>query len=473
MRELIDLNELKRDPEGVLERLRLSADSSQESREVLPRIEAWFEQRQRVAALRDDKQEAAAAFRAPSMTAADREELKARMTVATNALRDAEKELRSLEAGFAERCADRDDVALPLIPERFTLEAPPGTAPDDLSFECLSAENSGEWDAFVASDPRASIYHFSRWELWIREVMRQHSMCLLARANGRAVGVLPLYRLRSRLFGHFAVSVPYVNYGGPLGLNQGVERALLDKAASEADALDLSHVEVREMHARDGWAVRSDKVSMVRALPSSSSDLERELGAKLRSQVRRGAREGFQLRFGADMKLLEGFYRVFARNMRDLGTPVYAIDAFAEVLRLWPEQATLLVAWKGAKPVGGALLMRYNDVLEIPWASTLREYNSVSLNMLLYRHALEFAIESRCRYFDFGRSTEGSGTFRFKRQWGAQPVRHYWHYWLRDNEKLPGLTPQNPRYRFLIGCWQRMPVALTRVLGPAIVRSLP
>jgi hypothetical protein len=117
--------------------------------------------------------------------------------------------------------------------------------------------------------------------------------------------------------------------------------------------------------------------------------------------------------------------------------------------------------------------LSHKDRLEIPWASSLREHNFCSPNMLLYWSALEFACDRGDRVFDFGRSTPGEGTYRFKEQWGAKPVPLYWHYWLRDGGALPELNPGNPKYRIAINLWKRLPVGLTRLIGPPIVKNLP
>lgn len=469
----IDFKVLRQDPEAALGALAAAGVGAQEIAEIREQTRAWPELRRSVADLRREKQAIALAFK-DVLSEEAREALKQRMTTAVAALDSAETRLRELERQLLALLRRTDAPADTQLPERLTLPATEGEAPHPMSFERLSPLNRADWDVFVAGQARASLYHDSRWETLITGIMRQESLCLMARdESGAVVGVLPLYRLRSRLFGDFAVSVPYFNYGGPLGVNAGVESALLRRAGEDAARLGLRHLEVRELHSRSGWPVRSGKVSMIRALPDSVEALDAELGAKLRAQIRRGGREGFNFDFGVDARLLNDFYAVFSRNMRDLGTPVYDRRMFGQILELWPDQAMLLLAYKRRRPVACAFLLQGGDTLEIPWASTLREYNAAAVNMQLYWRVLAFAIERRQRYFDFGRSTDGSGTFRFKKQWGAQPVKHYWHYWLRDGEELPGLNPDNPKYRLLIGCWQRLPVALTRALGPAIVRSLP
>jgi FemAB-related protein (PEP-CTERM system-associated) len=159
--------------------------------------------------------------------------------------------------------------------------------------------------------------------------------------------------------------------------------------------------------------------------------------------------------------------------MRDLGTPFYGKPFFYNILESFPENSQIIVLRMNNQPVAAGFLIGYRDTLEIPWASTIRDVNQLSMNMLLYWEALKFAIQSGFRYFNFGRSSRDAGTFRFKQQWGAQPKQLYWHYWLGEQGELPTLNPSNPKYALLINLWKRLPVTLTRWLGPPIVKNLP
>ena len=159
--------------------------------------------------------------------------------------------------------------------------------------------------------------------------------------------------------------------------------------------------------------------------------------------------------------------------MRDLGTPVYSKTFFSNILHSFPEHCQIVIVYMETKPVAAAFLLGYNDTLQIPWASTISDVNHLSMNMLLYWEVLKFAIENRYHYFDFGRSSKNSGTYRFKQQWGAKPKQLYWHYWLAENTELPRLNPDNPKYALAINTWKRIPVFITRLIGPPIVRNLP
>ena len=123
--------------------------------------------------------------------------------------------------------------------------------------------------------------------------------------------------------------------------------------------------------------------------------------------------------------------------------------------------------------VASGFLVAFKDRLEVPWASSLREYNSYSPNMMLYWNILKFVCEKAFKLFDFGRSTIGEGTYKFKEQWGSKPLQLYWHYWLKKGSTMPELNPKNPKYQAAIRIWKRLPVSLTKIIGPSIVKNLP
>jgi FemAB-related protein (PEP-CTERM system-associated) len=196
------------------------------------------------------------------------------------------------------------------------------------------------------------------------------------------------------------------------------------------------------------------------------------LGAKLRSQIRRPAREGGRVERGG-VELLHKFYGPFARNMRDLGTPVYSPQFFAAVMKAFGPSAEIIVVSVGDVPAAAGLVLHGPGGTEIPWASSVREWNRLGVNMLLYWEALKAAIERGSKSFDFGRSTVDSGTYRFKAQWGAVPRQLYWHYWLPTGGEKPALNPDNPRFALAIRAWRALPVWCANALGPPIVRRLP
>lgn len=420
---------------------------------------------------REAKQLCAKEFGKVKKAGGDITALKERMQSISDQLDQLEQERKRLEAEL-DNLVSEEPVSTPLLPARFI---PAPSLPSHTPFTIREATDTDaqRWDDFVFGHPRASLYHSYRWrEVITRSFAHQSFYYIATDATGHVQGILPIIRLRSRLFGDFGVSMPFFNYGGALSHSVDITTALLAYAVQEAKQCGLKHLEIRSTQPVADWPARTDKVSMILRLPDSEEGLAAQIGTKVRAQIKRAQQEPTETRI-ASKELLDDFYRVFAINMRDLGTPVYARGFFENILDMWPAQARLIVVYLRGKPVAGAFLLGDREMLEIPWASTLRKANPLNINMLLYWEVLKFAIAQRYSFFDFGRSTRDAGTFRFKKQWGAEPLQHYWHYWLADGGALPELKPDSPKFRFAIACWQRLPVFLTRWIGPPIVKNLP
>lgn len=338
-----------------------------------------------------------------------------------------------------------------------------------------SSADAQAWDDYANRAPGAALYHLYGWRQVIEETFGHSTFYLSALADSsRVVGILPLAQLKSWAFGNMLVSLPFFNYGGICAETDDVREALLQAAIRLAKEKRTDFVEIRHEDDWDrGLARKMTKVAMRLELPPSPDDLWKSFPSKLRNQVQRPRhKEGMVAVIGRDEEL-NAFYDVFSANMRDLGTPVYPKSFFRNILHQFPERTWIGTVYWGNVPVASGFLAGFKDRLEIPWASAVKAFKRLSPNMLLYWNCLEFACRSGYRVFDFGRSTPGEGTYRFKEQWGARPHPLYWDYWLRDGARIPQVNPNNPKYRIAITAWRHLPLGLTRRVGPKIVKYIP
>ncbi len=327
-----------------------------------------------------------------------------------------------------------------------------------------------QWDEFVRARPHAMVYLLSGWAELAREVFGHSAYFMEARdESGALVGVLPLVRQKSLVFGAFLTSMPFFNYGGALADTAEVIGALMEQARTLAQQLGCRYLEFRDAAERPGtWRTRRDKVTLVLDLPADFESLSKQLGSKLRSQVKRSERESPSVRVGG-AELLEDFYGVFCRAMRDLGTPVYPRRFFAKILERFPNECVLVVVDRAARPAAGAFLVIDNGRAEIPWAACRTDDKPFGFNMRLYWEVLRVVVERNCRQFDFGRSTVDSGTYRFKLQWGAKPVQLYWHRWERGAREPVAEAPapsEGKLMHYATETWKRLPLAVANTLGP-------
>ena len=342
---------------------------------------------------------------------------------------------------------------------------------DDLRVE-REVGVSAEWDRFVSMVDGSTFCHLAGWERIMTDVLRHECLYLVAKdGRGSWRGVLPLVRVRS-ILGHYLVSLPFLNDGGPLG-DEIARRRLVDHAVAEAQRSGAALLELRARDALPGPVTASNrKITVHLPLPESAEALwARTFRAKLRSQIRRPIKEGMTARCGPDE--LPPFYEVFARNMRDLGTPVLPRAFFERISSTFGERVIFTAVYTAdGKPAATACALMWRDEVEIVWASSLREYNRFSPNMLLYAHTMQESIARGARLFNFGRCTPGGSTHKFKQQWGGHEVPLPWPCWSRTGAAGTP-SPDGPVFRLATAIWSRLPMRIANRVGPMLARHLP
>jgi serine/alanine adding enzyme len=346
------------------------------------------------------------------------------------------------------------------------------------------------WDGYVRAHADASLYHLFGWRNVFHRTYGHKTYYLMATArDGALVGVLPLVHFKHVISGNSLVSLPFVDGGGILADSRQAEETLLAEAIRLGRTLGAATMELRQervlascthdwgMHCDEGSrlplkvAARSDKARMLLDLPASSSMLLGSFKSKLRSQINKAAKAGFAISVGGS-ELLEHFYNVFLVNMRDLGSPVHSPRLMHHVLAEFGARCRIIVVYKSHEPVASALVIGLDKVLRNPWASSLRSYATLGPNMLLYQRMLEYACDQGYRVFDFGRSTIGEGTYKFKEQWGAMPVPLHWYYLSLKGQPLdPGTSGVN-RLGIARHCWRQLPLMVTKIVGPRIRKHI-
>lgn len=321
-----------------------------------------------------------------------------------------------------------------------------------------------------------------QWRKILQQSFGHQPKYLLAQsANGSAeLGILPLFHFKSALFGEALISVPYLNAGGIISNDSKATAALLDYADGIASSLGVSYLELR--HGQEQPvpekldATRSHKVTMVLPLLSDPEELFSSFPPKLRSQIRRPTKSGLYAESIIGDKVsrahIDELYSVFSEHMRDLGTPVYPKRLFRNTIGEFSIKCRLIIVRSGQKPVAVGLTIGAKQRTEILWASSLRSHNKLSPNMLLYWEALKGAAADGYTTFDFGRSSPDSGTFRFKKQWGAVAEELQWHYRLYKGE-LPDVSPSSAKFQFLVSCWKHLPLPVANMVGPYLTRGIP
>jgi serine/alanine adding enzyme len=363
----------------------------------------------------------------------------------------------------------------------------------------LVCQHPAAWDRYVAAHPHGGPFHRFGWKGILEKVYDLPTFFLMAcdDAPGGARtdeqdlpvrGICALALLKSPGNKRRLISLPYLDVSGVLADDGRWEERLLRQALTIAQTQCVDWMELRQAvplqdsviltaspdghpETRFDNRVRDHRVSthkagLQRDLPADSRDLLDSFKSKLRSQINKALKNGLTHDVGGG-ELLPSFYDVFSRNMRDLGSPVHAYRWFGEVLRAFGEDARIVVVRRQSEAVAASLVLRFQNRLHNPWASSLRAHRRLGSNMLLYWAMLSYACDAGLSVFDFGRSSPGAGTYAFKRQWEARPRPLQWHYLTL---KGAAVDPQAERLSFR--SWKLLPIGLSRLLGPHIRRRI-
>jgi FemAB-related protein (PEP-CTERM system-associated) len=325
------------------------------------------------------------------------------------------------------------------------------------------------WDAFVHACPDGTFFHLSGWAGVIKAEMGCTNHYLYAERAGAIVAVLPLSRVHNLIAGDVLISTPFLVYGGPIGDPDAID-ALVHEARRLAENLGVDYLELRNRRPLDGdWETKSLYVTFRKPL---EPDLDANLQAiprKQRAMVRKGMKAGTNVVWDLD---LDTFYSVFSESYRNLGTPVFGKSLFSRLLAAFQDQVWVTTVRKDKQPLSSVVSFIFRDEVLPYYGGSIAAARDFAANDFLYWAVMERAVGCGLKTFDYGRSKVGTGSYDFKKHWGFEPEPLAYQYHLVRSQELPNLSPTNPKFQLPIQLWKRLPVGVTRIVGPPIARRL-
>ena len=339
----------------------------------------------------------------------------------------------------------------------------------------LKGEDAPRWDDFVRRCPQATFFHLSAWRDLMEEVFDHRTFYLYAERAGDIVGVLPLAEVRSRLFGHALVSLPFCVYGGiATAEDAGPEtlHALESKAETLAQALGVQHLEYRNLQPRhEDWPRQAELYVTFRKeiLPEVEANLL-AIPRKQRAMVRKGIKNALVSEVD---DTVDRFFALYADNVLRHGTPALPKRFFEQLKERFGEACEVLtVSSPEGKPLSSVVSFYFRDEVLPYYAGDDLAARELAANDFKYWELMRRACERGCKVFDYGRSKVGTGPYAFKKNWGFEPQPLSYEYRLYKRDSIPQNNPMNPKYRAFIALWKRLPIGVANRLGPHIVRNL-
>ena len=329
------------------------------------------------------------------------------------------------------------------------------------------------WDEYVARHEQGSFYHLFGWKRVNESSFGHRTYYLAAMDEGRIRGVFPLVYLTGGFFGRILCSLPFVNYGGPCADDSTIDQLLMDEARGIVEQHGIKYLEIRSMRKLGGDLPTSDhKVSITLTLDRNPDTLWNAFKTGHRNNIRRAYKRGLTVRSGG-IELLDTFYDILSESWRNLGTPLYQKGYFECLMKTFPQETKIFVLDHEGAPVSSALNGHFRGVVEGMWLGALPKAREVESSYVLYWEMTKDACERGYQLYHLGRSTVDSGGEAFKKKWNTFPTQLYWQYIVKSGQPIPQLNVGNPKFRLAMDAWKKLPLPITRVIGPWLAKGIP
>jgi FemAB-related protein (PEP-CTERM system-associated) len=333
----------------------------------------------------------------------------------------------------------------------------------------LSSADCQRWDDFVNFAESGTFFHLSGWREIIEECLGHETYYFFVECEDEIVGILPLARVKSLLFGDALVSLPFLVYGGALAGNSKASEILLDSATSLAKELGVDYLELRNRSPVTNWPAKTSYVTFRKEISPDPEENFLAIPRKQRAVVRKAIKADMTANYDGDVDYL---HAILSECKRNLGTPFFARNYLKAIKDTFGDACEILTIKHKEEVVSSVMSFRFrNEILPYYGGGGLAARNC-GANDYMYWKVMENACQTGAEIFDFGRSLSGTGAYKFKKYWGFEPEPLSYEYLLVKSESLPQLDPSNQRYKFLINIWSKLPLPVARAIGPFIARRL-
>jgi FemAB-related protein (PEP-CTERM system-associated) len=349
----------------------------------------------------------------------------------------------------------------------------PAVSSAPLVVRSLKSDDAERWDRFVMDQPAGTFFHQMAWKRVVEKTFDHHAQYVYAERDGRIVAIAPVFMVSNWMVGRCLVSSPLASYGGICAGDSEAEQVLLEFLKRQAQEQQVDYLEVRNPSGGTlpGFVANPRYSSFSMTLSNDPDAVLKGLPKDIRYMIRKAEKADLHVRRGPE--LLDEFYKLFAINMRRLGTPVFPRGLFANLLEEFGKQIDIQIVYAGSEPVASAVSFIFRDTFHPYYIGGLPVARDLAANNFLWWELMKFAAQSGMTTFDFGRSKKGTGAYAFKKKWNPKITDLDYQVFLVKRKTAPNFSPANPKFELATQVWSRLPLWLTNRLGPQVVRWIP
>lgn len=327
------------------------------------------------------------------------------------------------------------------------------------------------WDDYVNHTSTATFFHLSGWQEVIKQSFGHKTYFLYAEEKGKITGILPLVHVNSVLFSNSLSSSAFCVYGGVVADDDASKQALENKACELATELGVDYLELRNREQQHSeWPRKELYVTFRKSLLPTEEENMQAIPRKQRAMVRKGIKAGLVSEIDQNT---ERFYQAYSESVRNLGTPVFSRKYFKVLKDVFGSSCEILtVTDPEGRLISSVMNFYFRDEVLPYYGGGTEHARAVQGNDFMYWEVMRRAVAKGIKVFDYGRSKEGTGSYRFKKHWGFEPEPLFYEYYLVKAGEIPDINPLNPKYQLFITAWKKLPLVLSQVIGPLLSKDL-
>ena len=339
--------------------------------------------------------------------------------------------------------------------------------------EPLDKNCEAEWEEFVFRHPRATFFHQLGWKRVMERTYGYEQRYFCARRGAQITGIAPAFIVSNWVMGRCLLSLPFAVYGGVCAADAESEKALVLHLEQQSCALELEYLELRNRNGgiRPGYHANPRYATFTLPLTSDTGAIFRSFPKDIRYMIRKGEKAGLRAERGFHQ--LGSFYELMLVNLRRLGTPAFPLSLFENLICEYPGKVDLTLVYSGNRPVAGGMSFFFRNWMQPYYIGALDEAKALAANDFLWWELIKLAAATGCDTFDFGRSKKDSGNYHFKKKWNPQIESLDYQVRLVRRKHLPNFSLANPKFELAANAWKKLPLRLTRMIGPRVVRWFP
>ncbi len=334
----------------------------------------------------------------------------------------------------------------------------------------------GRWEQFVASHPRASVFHCTGWLKALARTYRYRPLVVTTTPPDQPLqDGLPFCEVRSWITGNRLVSLPFTDHAEPLLAASDEPQQLEDWMRAQCRDHHWRYIELRPLpsETRAGFMPALSQSFWFHTLDLSPSieQIFRGLHKScIQRRIRHAEHQGLTYEKGCSRQLVDDFYRLLTITRRRHRLLPQPRSWFLNLTACLPSSANVRLVRRDGLPIATILTMRHRSTVVYKYGCSDESYHRMGAMPLLFWKMIEESKSEGVEQIDFGRTdVDNHGLAEFKDRLGATRRRlAYFRYPSVAAQRSP-LPSGSSAPRALLSA---LPSALSSTMGRMVYRHM-